>query len=131
MCSKSKWVQKMQAVVEKTEDFFPVPTEKGRGNPGAHTLARMWERSTEMDITFLGGKKLVCEQSNLLTWRTGWLHFGFPAGSVDRLLLSEQMRKPICVRLHSQRGWRASPLLLSGEGSSVARPPTWGNEISK
>lgn len=37
MCSKSKWAEKMQAVVEKAEDVFPVLTEKGRGNPGAHT----------------------------------------------------------------------------------------------
>lgn len=55
-CSRSKWAQKTQAVVEKTEDFFPVLTEKGRGNPGAHALARMWGMSTEMDVTFVGGQ---------------------------------------------------------------------------
>lgn len=37
MCDKSKWAQKMQAVVEKAEDFFPVLTEKGKSNAGVHT----------------------------------------------------------------------------------------------
>lgn len=128
--ARASGLRKMQAVVEKTEDFFPALTEKGRGNPGAHALARMWEGSAETDMTFWWDEMLACMQSHLPAQRAGWLHFGFPAGSVDRLLLSKQTGKPICVCLGSQRGWRASPLLLR-EGSSVARPPTWGNEISK
>lgn len=118
-------------MVEKTEDVCPVLTKKGRSNPGAPTPARMWGRSTGTDMTFLGGRMLVCERSHFTTWRIRQLHFGFLAGFVDCLVLSEQTGKPIHTRLRSQRGWRASPLLLPREVSSVARPPTWGNEISK
>lgn len=62
-CGKSKWAQKMQEVIEKTEDFFLVLPEKGRSNPGAHTLARMWGRSTEMDMTFFIFGQDACLQA--------------------------------------------------------------------
>ena len=58
-CSKSKCAQKAKAMIEKTEGFFPVLTMKRRGDPGAHSLVKMCGRSTEMDMTFLGGKVLV------------------------------------------------------------------------
>lgn len=108
-------VQKMQAVVEKTETSLSWP---GRGIPGAHTSARMWEMSTQTYTSFLGGKMLVCEQRYLPVWQMGHLHFGFTAGSVGCLLLSEQTRKqPICV------------CLLLERLESITTPPPQGRQL--